>query len=367
MLAAAAACTKPQTTEQGQSGARAGASSSGLQVGQAAPPRPAGGSFTIYRGSLGERAIELKLTRDGERVSGSYAYDGIGQELRLEGRADAGDKLALDEFDPSGARTGKWACESKKEDGSDADVTCKWAKPDGRGEMYVALYEQQVAFASSSLRVVAKTVENRKAGVRASYPQLAAGDGAQLSSAAEHFNALLEKKVGDEARGFGEEMESEPNIYFHANYNVLAATDDLVSVELVYDSYGGGAHPNLDYDAVNYDLRADRELKIEDVFKPNSGYEKAVAAYCFKDINARARQMEEEDAKQERRKPEPSDEPAVPADELESINAFGVTPRGLVIYYALPHVVAVFDRNFVPYPVVKDKLKPDSPAARFAQ
>jgi hypothetical protein len=335
-------------------------------VGRQQPARQAAGAnVKVYRGSLSDRGIEVRLARGGGRVSGSYAYDGIGQSLKLEGRETTGEKFELTETDAAGRQTGKWSCEGERQGEWDQDLNCKWTRPDGKNELFVALYEQ--ASFASRLRVAPKTVVDRRFGVHASYPQLAAAEGAQLSPAAQHFNRLLEEKVGKEARGFGQSVEPQKNLYFDANYNVLAATDDFISVELSYDSFAGGAHPNSAYDTVNYDLRADRELKTEDILRP--GYEKVIAAYCFKDIARRADAQEQEDAKREGRKPNPpsADEPPVPAEELETVGAVSVTPRGLLIYYDLPHVVAVFDRNFVPYSIIKDKLRPGTPAARFAR
>lgn len=331
---------------------------------QASQTQPAANaSAKSYRGSLNDRGLEVRLARDGERVSGSYAYDGIGQEIALEGRVVGKEKFDLAEKDASGKQTGKWSCEGERQGEWDQDFSCKWTKPDGSGELFVALFEQ-AAF-PSGLRVAPQAVENRKAGVHASYPQIVSSDGAQLSAAAARFNQLIEKKVGDEARGFAGGLEGEKNVYFNVAYNVLLATDDLVSVEFAYDSYMGGAHPDSSYGAVTYDLRADRELKLEDIFKPNSAYAKAVAAYCDKDIRRRAGVLEEETAKEEHRKAEPQDDTPVLPELLEEISAFALTPRGVMIYYDLPHVVAVFDRNFVPYSVVKNFLKPDSPVIPF--
>jgi hypothetical protein len=202
-------------------------------------------------------------------------------------------------------------------------------------------------------------------GVRASYPQIAAESDAQLSPAAAHFNRLLEGKVGKPARDFGQGLDPSPNLYLHTDYNVLAATDDLISVEVSYDSYEGGAHPNLSYDAVTYDLRADREVKLEELFKPGSAYVKTISAYCAADIKKRESESAGEGAKQGAS--DSQDESPVSRESLEEISAFAITPKGLMIYYELPHVIAALDRNFVPYSVIKDKLKPDSPAARLAQ
>jgi hypothetical protein len=73
--------------------------------------------------------------------------------------------------------------------------------------------------------------------------------------------------------------------------------------------------------------------------------------------------MDAENAKQEHRTLEPQEESPVSREELEQIGAFAITPKGLMIYYELPHVIAALDCNFVPYSVIKDKLKPDGPAA----
>jgi hypothetical protein len=330
-----------------------------------APPTP-DASVKVYRGSLGNRGLEMRLRRAGDGVSGSYAYDGIAQDIVLEGRATAKEKFELSEKDAAGKLTGKWSCEAEKQGEWDQDFGCKWTKPNGAGEMYVALYEQ-ATFASKFMIVAPKTIENRKVGARASYPQIIEGVDSRLTLAAVHFNQLIEKKISKQVRDFAEGMEGEKNLYFHTDYNVLTATDDLVSVELAYDSYAGGAHPESSYQAVTYDLRADREVKLEDIFKPRSGYEKAIAAYCLKDINKRAGVMETENAKQDKRAPEPQEEPPVSEEQLAEISAFAVTPKGLMIYYDLPHVIAAFDRNFVPYSAVKNYLKPDSPAASLAK
>jgi hypothetical protein len=77
--------------------------------------------------------------------------------------------------------------------------------------------------------------------------------------------------------------------------------------------------------------------------------------------------MEAESAKQDKRAPEPQEAPPVSEEQLTEISAFAVTPRGLMIYYDLPHVIAAFDRNFVPYSAVKNFLKPDGAAAALAK
>src|SRR5258706_16387780 len=52
-------------------------------------------------------------------------------------------------------------------------------------------------------------------------------------------------------------------------------------------------------------------------------------------------------------------------DQLSEKMNWGLTPKGLVVYFDFPHAIAVFDRTVVPYNVINEYLKPNSPAAQF--
>src|SRR5207248_1897274 len=128
---------------------------------------------------------------------------------------------------------------------------------------------------SANLKVVPKTIANRRAGVKASYPQLTA-DGGTLNAGAASFNrkvlAMTQKAIKD--------FEPGPEVgknSLERNYNLLLVTDD----------------------------------------------------------------------------------------QLSEISSWGLTPKGLVVYFDFAHAIAVFDRTVVPYSVIKTYLKPNGPAARF--
>jgi hypothetical protein len=97
------------------------------------------------------------------------------------------------------------------------------------------------------------------------------------------------------------------------------------------------------------------------LFKPGSGYEKALRDYAHKQINERARSMDGGGAAKE------GGEPVVAAEMLGEVAGWGLTPRGLMVYYELPHVIAAFQRSFVPYDAIRDHLRPGGPAAPFAR
>lgn len=316
-------------------------------------------SARIFRGSVGESHFQMRLSIQGNNVSGAYAYDSIGEDLKLTGHLDDQGKLELAEFGAKGKQTGKFVCKRLNDD---AEPECMWSKPDGTREAYVTLDEQHVAF-TNGLQVVPKIIANRKSGVRVSYPQIASNTSA-LSPGAASFNrrvlALTQKAIKKFEPG------SEPGRNsFDTNYNVLLATDDLISVEMTEYSDSGGAHPDTGFWSLTYDLSSNKELELDDLFKPGSDYKAAIANYVVADIEKRAIAIEDAVARSEGRKPTPREDPIVTAEQLSEISHWGLTPKGLVVYFDFPHAIAAFDRTLIPYNVVNEYLKPNSPAARI--
>jgi hypothetical protein len=309
----------------------------------------------VYRGSIGNSHIQMRLNFNGSEVTGTYAYDSVGQDLNLTGRLNNG---ALELTEMSGKqKTGKFVC--KKPLGDPIDSECTWSKIDGTRESMVTLDEQNLAFADG-VQVSPKMINNRRTGITVSYPQIT-GSG-PLSAGAQAFNrrivALAQKKIGE-----FEPVDSKG--VFDTNYNVLLGTNEIISVEMSEYYDGGGAHPNNSFWSLTYDLKGNKELKFEDLFKPNSDYNSAIAKYVVADIDKRAAAFEEDDARRENRKPVKRDDSIVSEDQLNELSGWAMTPKGLVVYFDFPHVIAVFDKTFVPYSVVKQDINPNGPAARF--
>jgi hypothetical protein len=318
--------------------------------------QPASAATKIYRGSLGNRHIQMRLNIQGNNVSGTYSYDGIGEDLKLVGHIDQQGRLELAES-ANGKQTGKFTCKRKL--GDETYPECSWSKPDGTREAYVTLEEQFIVF-TNGLQITPKTISNRRTGVGVSYPQLTSSGA--LSPGAQSFNrrilALTQAAIKDFSPIDGHGS-------FDTNYNVLLATDDLISIEMAEYYDGGGAHPNERLWSLTYDLPGNKELKFEDLFKPGSDYNAAIAKYVVADIDRRAAAIEQESARNEGRKPNPRDQSIVSMEQLSELSGWAMTPKGLVVYFDFPHVMAVFDRTFIPYSVVNEYLKPDGPAARI--
>ena len=65
--------------------------------------------------------------------------------------------------------------------------------------------------------------------------------------------------------------------YIEIGYTIETATEKFVSVKFYRSEYTGGAHPNSWSFTLNYDLENDREIKLSDLFKPNSNYLKFIS------------------------------------------------------------------------------------------
>jgi hypothetical protein len=325
---------------------------SGAVMGQ-----PTSTAAKVYRGSIGNSHIQMRLNFKGSNVSGTYAYDSVGEDIKLTGHLDEQGRLEMAEFGAKGKQTGKFACRRKLDDPIDSD--CTWSKPDGTREALITLEEQYIAF-TNGLQITPKTISNRKTGVGVSYPQITSS--AALSSAALSFNrrilALVQKAIGEFEPIDGKGV-------FETNYNILLATNDLVSIEMVEYWDGGGAHPNNRFWSLTYDLSGNKELTIDDLFKPDSDYKTAIANFVVTDVDRRAVAIEQDNARHEGRKAEQRDESIISTDQLSELSGWAMTPKGLMVYFDFPHVIAVFDRTFVPYSAVKESLKPNGPAARF--
>lgn len=311
------------------------------------------GQTRLYRGSIGNSHIQMRLNFAGSTVSGTYSYDSVGEDLRLSGQLNNQGQLELTEMAPKGKqKTGKFVC---KKFNDPVDSECSWSKPDGTRES-MAILEEQYFSPSTTVQVSPKMIVNRRTGVGVSYPQITA-TGA-LSPGAQSFNRRVLDLVKKAVAEF-EPVDGRGS--FDGNYNVLFAKDDLVSVELSVYYDGGGAHPNNYFLSVTYDLKANKELQLEDVFQPNSDYKTAIAKFLTTDIDRRAAEFEKQDGTP----PTKREEPVIAEDQLTEPTGWGLTPKGLVIYFDFPHVIAAFDKNIVPFSVVKPYLKSGGPAAQF--
>ena len=151
--------------------------------------------------------------------------------------------------------------------------------------------------------------------------------------------------------------------YYESEYVVTLATNDLVSVAFGVSTYGeGAAHPNHNTVVFNYDLRAGRQLKLADLFKPNSDYLKVISDFAIKDLTEQIRgEMSGDDPDTDWIR-----EGAGPKE--ENYQSWNLSPKGLEItfdpyqvasYAAGPHEVVI------PLSALTDVIDPNGPLGRM--
>jgi hypothetical protein len=308
----------------------------------------------IYRGGIGDKHIEMRLTVSGAQVNGSYFYDQFKQEISLTGAYDAKRQLELTETVKK-RKTGKFVCKAEPED-VNTDLDCEWTRPDGTGTRIVFLVEQGIRFTKGT-KIVPKTVVDPKTKASASYPQLS---GPVMTDAIKGFNALMESRVQASMKEFD---PGDAKSIFDGNYNVLFADDDTISIEMSEYFDAGGAHPNTQLWTVNYSLKSNKELNISDVFKDDDGYKAAIAEFVSKDINRRVEQMDIAEARRNNKPVEKRAELVMSVEDLPELDTWGLSTKGFVAYFDFAHVMAVFDKTIMPYSELSKFLKPDGVVA----
>jgi hypothetical protein len=218
--------------------------------------------------------------------------------------------------------------------------------------------DSRLRFAPRQIRAV-----NRKLRytVKARYPQaLGAGRDQRLTK----LNQELRRFITKEVRGFTTDFQApEERMFgvgssFDSRYQVEFATNDLVSIGFIINTYFEGAiHGNYNIIVFNYDLTSGKTLKLADLFKPNSSYLKPISDYAVKSLRKELTADPEFDWIQSGAGPEE-----------KNYQSWNVKREGLEVTFN-PYQVASYAEGpqtvVIPYSVLKDVIDPKGPLAMF--
>jgi len=333
----------------------------------------AGDKF-YFRGTIASNLpIEMILTRDGDRLTGTYFYPKVGKNINLVGTIDKGGSVELKESDESGKDTGifkgKWKPAIDSPDPGLNEIEGKWSKPDGSKETPFQVVQQPIEF-SAAVRITPKVIkEANKAKhytVDAEYPQIE-GD-----ARFDNFNREARSVITKDVAAFktaetsaeadtGSETPAETlDSTLDIRYEIRRATDDLISVEFTEGSYErGAAHGNSNTTVINYDVKHGKKLALADLFNPKSNFLNVISAYCIKDLRDQAKKDKDSMLDEEMMKSGAS-------PRADNYQAWAITKKGLWITFD-PYQVAAYAAGpqfvLVPYSALKDIIKPDGPLA----
>jgi len=334
------------------------------------------GEKFYFRGTIaGDLSIEMTLTRDGDRLTGTYFYPKVGKNINLAGTIDKAGNVELRETDEAGKDTGvfkgKWKAATDSPDPSLNEMEGKWSKPDGSKETEFQVDQQPIEF-SSPVRVTPKVIKEANKAKRytidAEYPQIE-GD-ARFDGFNREARSLVTKDVaafkagetsGEADSGTPEEtQESSLGI----GYEIRLATDDLISIEFREGTYeAGAAHGNSATSVLNYDVKNGKKLALAELFNPKANYLSVISTYCIKDLRDRAKKDKDSMIDEEMMK-------TGAAPKADNYQACAMTKKGLWVTFD-PYQVAAYAAGpqyvLVPYSALKDIIRPDGPLATLAR
>lgn len=149
----------------------------------------------------------------------------------------------------------------------------------------------EVVFGRGRLRIVPKQVQLRSERLRyeidVMYPQIVGAENRHIRRLNQRIKRLTKEQYAWALAVTTKDLEP-LNKYFadvfnsiYLDYDVLLATDSVLSIFFNGDSYGiGAAHGSQFSFVINYDLASGKEMKLARLFKPGSKYLEFVSRYC---------------------------------------------------------------------------------------
>ncbi len=355
--------TQPQTS----------APASADQVNQVSGGATPVADVKYFRGSIGSAlGLQMKLTREGDKLWGSYFYQKIGTKIDLRGTIDGNGYLTLEEFDPNGKQTGifKGIWQTNDQDGLVA-IAGNWTKPNGDKKTAFSLHQEPIEFTGDS-EIAAKSIRDTnkspKYEIDAEYPQVTGASDGRFEKFNQEARKLATKEVAEFRKQMAEWAEDQVDVETSnlgssvvIGYRISLATENLISVHFDIGTYfQGAAHPNSHSRILNYDLKSDRVIRLADLFKPGSKYLQTISGYSIKDLKRQSKSKGDEllldDEWVERGA----------GAEAQNYQSWVITKKGLGInfdnYQVAPYAAGPF-YVLIPYSALKDIIKPDGPLA----
>lgn len=334
------------------------------------------GETKYFKGSIGSTlGLQMKLVREGEKLSGTYSYQKVGTPIDIRGTIDKNGAVVIDEFDSGGTQTGTFKGLWNEDENGLIAIAGNWTKPNSDKKTAFSLHQEPIEF-SSGVEIVARQIkENNKKlkyEIDVQYPQLS-GSG---SPNYEKFNQTVRGLVTKKVAGFKTEMAPTPDdpppteleplgSDLTIGYTVALAKDDLISVLLDVGSYSAGAaHPNSYSETVNFDLRNGKLVKLADLFQPGSKYRQTIAAYCVADLKKQGKQKGAESMLDD----DWIERGAGP--DAENYGSWTIGKKGLGITFDSYQVAAYAagpQHVLIPYSALKDLIRTDGPIAQFVK
>ena len=169
------------------------------------------GETRHFKGSIGgTQGLQMKLLREGERLTGSYSYAKVGTKIELRGTIDQDGNVMLEEFDSAGKQTGMFTGIWNTDSNGLIQLAGNWNKPNSEKKTAFSLHEEPIEF-TSSVEIVTKRVQENNKKLRyeidAEYPQLTGSADPNFEKFNQTTRDLITNKVAQFRKEMAEQKE----------------------------------------------------------------------------------------------------------------------------------------------------------------
>jgi len=242
-------------------------------------------------GKIGDKyAIHMDLVRDDQTLVGTYYYDSVGDEIEVSGTIEPSGQFKLTETDREGKTiatfNGKITISTI--DGQPAlAIAGTWKKTGAAASLSLSLTEIKYDLglgAKFESKKINQTVKKPKYTIEIEYPQIIGF----ASPGQDKFNKFIGKIIADRTAMFKKDMADSEDVpdsngsSFDVNYSIEMASGNLIAISFMVGTYNAGAaHGNYFYETVNFDTEKGTDIKLKNLFKPNSKYLSVISRYCI--------------------------------------------------------------------------------------
>jgi len=175
------------------------------------------------------------------------------------------------------------------------EATPEPAPPEPELEITPDPEPSEVVFAKGRLRITTEEVhlksEQRFYNIDVSYPQIVGSNARHIKNLNQRLRRFAINRYQWPLKFSKAELRAnrftfaESHNSVDVNYHIVLATDSILSIFIwTEDYYIGAAHSGIESHVINYDLKAHRDLKLADLFKPRSQYLEFIANYCTREL-----------------------------------------------------------------------------------
>ncbi len=311
----------------------------------------------------------MKLTRKGEKVSGSYYYQKIGTRIDLKGTIDKDSNITLEEYDATGKQTGIFKGVWSTDGDGLIGIAGNWTPPNGDKKTVFSIHQEPINF-SSGAEITSKSIKETnkklKYEINAEYPVVGGVPDGRFDKFNQEARNLVAGRVAEFRKQMVEQSKEKSATDVETEttgsdlgvgYEVRLATDDLISVKFDIGSYyQGAAHPNSYTNVLNYDVKAAKVIKLADLFKPGAKYLQAMSSHAVRHLKKQAQAKGADSMLDD----EWIGRGAGP--DIMNYQSWTITRKGLGInfdsYQVAPYAAGP-QYVLIPYSALKDLINPD--------